>query len=130
MTLGLVRGDRPRPATALRCAPDVLARWADTATTARIERLSGAWDGSRILVRGRALPEVPSGERFWGNRLLIPLGFRPGPDLPERALLKALHAGDEELFLLEADGCEVVPLAAFQPLTRAALRLARGVAAP
>jgi hypothetical protein len=124
MTLRLVRDARPRPVTALRCTADALARWAETATSARLERLSATWDKSHVLVRGREVPEVLSADRFWGIRILVPLGFRPEPELPEQALLNVLGAEDEDLFLLEPDGCEVVPLGVFQTLSRASLRLA------
>ena len=43
--LRLVRDarSRPRPAAAVRCRLDRLAEWAERATSARIESLSGAW---------------------------------------------------------------------------------------
>jgi hypothetical protein len=48
------------------------------------------------------------------------------PALPEPALLEAVGVGADELVLLDPDGAEVVPGDMFEPLSRAAVRLAVG----
>jgi hypothetical protein len=121
--LELVADDRPRPTTAMRCDLVAVAAWADLAPTARLEQIDGARSGKHVLLLARALPPI-WGERFWGANVLVPLGHRPEPDLPESALLEAVGADRQELALLTAAGVEVVPRAAFQPLTRAGVRLA------
>ena len=123
--LGLVRDDRARGSSALLCELGALARWADSATTAQFGPLTAAWSGDEVLVRGEKLPAVAAGTRFWGVLVLVPLGFRPEPDLPEAALRGALGTGEEALLVLSDEGGEEVPLAAFRPLTRAGVRLAR-----
>ncbi len=55
--------------------------------------------------------------------MLTPLGFRPDPDLIERAILGALGVSKDELLILGHDACEIVPRDAFGPLTRASVRL-------
>lgn len=122
-SLRLVRDARPRPATALRCTLPDLARWAETATTAGLSALAAARSGDRVLLLGRPLPALPGG-RLWGERLLVPLGFRPEPALPEATLLEALGVADDGLVVLGAEAAEVLPRAAFAPLTRAGVRLA------
>jgi len=122
--LGLVRGGEPKPATALGCAVADLARWADTATTAELAAVRAARSGERAVLLGSHLPAVVSATRFWGTDLLVPVGFRPDPDLPPAALRAAVGATAEELVLLDHDGAELIPTAAFEPLTRAGLRLA------
>jgi hypothetical protein len=124
--LGLVRDDRVRPATALRCALEELGRWAETATTAEIRALRAARAAECVMVRGARLPALAGGERFWGDRVLVPLGFRAEPDLPESALRAALHVADDALLVLEAEGFEAVPREALRPLSRSSLRLALG----
>lgn len=126
VALGLARDERPRAATALRCRLADLAGWAERATSAQVEALRAARSGDLVLLLGRRLPPIGGAERFWGDRLLVPLGFRPDPELAEPILLDALGAVDGERVLLDAAGAEVVPSAAFRPLGRAAVRLATG----
>jgi MoxR-vWA-beta-propeller ternary system domain bpX2 len=122
--LGIVRGGAPRPATALRCAVRDLAHWADTATTAELAAVRAARCGGRALLLGERLPTVHGGERFWGERVLVPLGFRPEPELPDAVLREACGVTEDELLILDAAGAEAVPERALQPLTRAGVRLA------
>jgi hypothetical protein len=127
IALGLARAPAPREATALRCTLTDLARWVEQAPTAALAALETAWAGGEVFVRGQRLPPV-AGKRYWGERLLVPLGFRPVPDLPESALRRALGIGEDELAVLEADGVETIPGTALRPMTRAGVRLARRVA--
>ena len=60
------------------------------------------------------------------TRVLVPLGQRLEPDLPESAVLDALGISQEELLILESDRAQVVACQALQPLTRAGLRLLAG----
>jgi hypothetical protein len=121
-TLTLVRDDRPRATTALCCRPAELARWAEWATTRQLTSLEAARCGDRVLLRGERLPLLPGGERYWGTTVLVPLGFRPQPDLAEALLRAALGLDDAELALLGADGVEVVPRDSLRPLHRAEAR--------
>jgi hypothetical protein len=73
---------------------------------------------------GGRLPTLPGAERFWGNRVLVPLGFRPEPCWPESALAEVLGLADEELAMLRESGATAIPVAALRPLTRASARLA------
>jgi hypothetical protein len=133
--------ERVRPATAFRCALPALAAWALQATTAELSHLQAAWlapsDGengsAEVLVIGGpgTLPLLPESVRYWGVGLLIPLGFRSDPDLPEAAIRGVAGAGDGDLAVLDDDGLELIAREWFKPLTRAAVRLAhRSVAGP
>jgi hypothetical protein len=122
--LTLVRDGRVREATALGCWLDELGRWADMAPTARLSALRAAIAGDRVLLLGRRLPPIPGAERFWGGRILVPLGLRTAPELPEPALCRALGAGEDEILVLTHEGAETVPLRAFRTATRAGVRLA------
>jgi MoxR-vWA-beta-propeller ternary system domain bpX2 len=73
------------------------------------------------------LPALEEGTRFWGSDVLIPLGHRPEPDLADRALRQAVGAGPDDLVVLDDDGVELIPRPAFRPLSRAGIRLARGI---
>jgi hypothetical protein len=121
----LVPDQQPRPAAALTCPIADLARWAETASEVRLQTLRGAYTTLRVLVLGERLPELASGQRFWGGLLLVPLGWRVEPELPASAVRDALGAGPEDLLLLTPDGGDIVPGRALTSLTRAQIRLAR-----
>jgi MoxR-vWA-beta-propeller ternary system domain bpX2 len=134
----LVRDEREgfRPATAFRCSLQALAVWAEQATSSQITSLQGAWrtasDGvaehADAIVLGAAgeLPLLPESVRYWGTALLVPVGFRADPELPEGAIRRAVGAGLENLVVLDEDGFELIARDAFKPLSRAGIRLARG----
>lgn len=130
--LTLVRDGQERPATTLLCDLNALAPWVDSATSAEFEAISVALCGTTALLRGKAamLPTIVSGTRFWGARLLTPLGWRPDPDLPERALLRSLGGEGDDVILIQPPGTfEAIPLDSFAPWSRASARLAIAAAA-
>lgn len=128
LALTVVRGGAPRPVTALTCTVTALARWADAATTAELAAVRAARSGERAVLLGDRLPAVPGAGRYWGAGVLVPVGFRPEPELPDDVLREAVGAVPEELLLLDETGAERVPRAAFEPLTRAGVRM--GAALP
>jgi hypothetical protein len=126
LTIRLVREDRPRSATALFCPLADLVGWAEGATSRQLAALEAVYAGERVLLRGERLPPVTSGERYWGRRILTPLGFRPEPDLSEEILGEALRLEETEIALLGEAGFEPIEAGLFQPLTRAGVRLVVG----
>jgi len=131
VALTLIQDDRVRAASALRCPIAVLGRWADSAPTSRFAGLLAAKADDLVVVVGRSLPEVAGVgvERFWGSRVLAPLGLRPEPLLPEHALRRVLGIADDELPLLiglpgESAAVEMIPYSALRPFNRAGVRLA------
>jgi hypothetical protein len=123
--LRLVRDDRPRPTSALWCAAPDLGPWADRAPQAELGAVRAARCGDDVLLVGSRLPPLP-GVRLWGGRVLVPLGFRPEPALPDGALREALRVAADEVAVLGEEGVDVVPDEALVPLTRAGVRLALG----
>jgi hypothetical protein len=113
---------RPHPATAMRCELSALQQWVETATTLEIQQLSGAILDTSVWLLGNPLPVMPGAERFWGNRVLVPLGSCPEPDWPENPLRWAARVDDDEILVLTNDGPEALPASAFRPLSRAAVR--------
>jgi hypothetical protein len=119
----------------VRCRLDRLSAWAEHVTSARLAALRGAWtaepggppEQAEVLVLGvpESLPEVWEGLRLWGVDLLVPLGSRAEPELPEPALCRAVGAGTNDLVVLDGQGYEIIPRTAFQPLCRAGIRLGR-----
>jgi hypothetical protein len=164
VALGLAPDHRPRQASAGAYGLSELTAWAEAVPSARLKALRAACHDGRVLLLGTRLPPLPGGERFWGERVLVPLGYRPEPALPESAVREALGAAEEELLLVrgsksvlqepasrgrqppetsvkrsssgaDAPGSpgvevQIIPRAAFEPLTRAGLRLAAREAAP
>jgi MoxR-vWA-beta-propeller ternary system domain bpX2 len=141
LRVGLVRDERERfrPATALRCSIQVLFVWSEQATSSQLASLRGAWrvasegeeaaDADRdVFVLGATgeLPLLPESVRYWGTDLLVPVGFRADPDLPEGAFCRVVGAGALDLVVLDEGGFELIARDAFKPLVRAGIRLARG----
>jgi hypothetical protein len=95
-----------------------------------------------MLLLGKRLPLLPGGERFWGERVLLPLGWRAEPELPESAIYAALGIEDDAILLaagrsgFQPDSVSqvenltyepdiaIVPREVLQPLSRARVRLA------
>ena len=122
--LTVVRCDIQRPTSAMRCAVAALQPWADTAPTAEIDAVKAARCGDAAMLLGSRLPAIPDAERFWGDRVLIPLGFRPDPDWPEKSLREAAQVAPDEILVLMETATEALPDNVFRPLTRAAIRRA------
>jgi hypothetical protein len=123
VTLAVVRGGESQPASALVCGVLDLLQWADSATTAELAAVRGARSGDRAVLLGQRLPAIPAATRFWGQSVLVPVGFRPEHELAPVVLRAACGASDGELLLLDESGVELIPRAAFEPLTRAGVRL-------
>ena len=121
--LALKRCNQPRPASAMLCSAEALAAWADMATQSELAALQAAHSGELVLLLGERLPALTRAERFWGERLLCPLGWAPDPALPESALIEALQLAGHELALLRPGALEIIPRDALRPLTRASARL-------
>ncbi len=128
VTLTLVPDGRPRPTTGLICSAEALLPWAARATTAELEAVEAAHCDGRVFLLGATLPALAGGVRLWGRRVLMPLGFRPEPELSEESLRTALGVSADELLLLDHDGAEAVMRDAFRPLSRAAIRAFAGEA--
>jgi hypothetical protein len=130
LTLSLIGDAHPRPATAARCSLPDLGRWADQMPAARLAELDAVRHGNEILLRGRRLPPFVRAKLYWGQTLLIPLGLRPEPEVPDQIMRAAFALEADDLLLWESDRLEAIPAALLQPLTRAALRLACAEIAP
>ncbi len=124
MTLRLVPDDLARPTLAMRCSLSAFWTWAETMPACVLLRYRAALGGARLFVLGKKLPWIEGSERFWGRRVLIPLGYRPDPNLSETSLRLLSGTADSNLLVLHDAGCETIPQDHFTPLTHAALRLA------
>jgi MoxR-vWA-beta-propeller ternary system domain bpX2 len=120
----LVRDSRPRATTAVRCSLNPLAEWAEHATSVRLTQIQAGRTGDWVLLLGAGLPALPGSERFWGQRILVPLGYAVQPRLPEAALVEAFGLEDTVILLLTQTHAQLIPQSAFQPLTRAGIRMA------
>ena len=124
-SLRLVLDAASRATTGLLAPIAEVLAWLDTVPTARFDELQAAVCEKQILVVGNRLPLLRDGLRFWGKRVLRPLGYRLEPDLPESAIRDALSAAADELLIFHDDGtAEMIAAPALQPLTRAGVRRA------
>jgi hypothetical protein len=123
IVLTVVRGGELKSTAAIVCTISELLKWADRATTAELATVRAAHCGERAVLLGKQLPTIPTALRYWGKQVLMPLGFRAEPDLPEAALRGAVGVSEDELLVLNETRAEVIPLAAFESPTRAGVRL-------
>src|SRR4029453_13347944 len=86
MPLRLALASVHRPTLALCCSVHAFLAWADTMPACMLVRYRAAIDGERLFVLGKKPPWIAGAERFWGRTVLIPLGYRPDPNLSEEAL--------------------------------------------
>ncbi|MBX3460398.1 MAG: hypothetical protein KF696_10630 [Planctomycetes bacterium] len=119
--LQLAPSDRPEAARAMLCKAADVAAWAALAPEPRFGGLRAARAGGAVLILGDALPPI-DGRRYWGGRVLLPLGLRASPDLPESALAEVLAVPEHCIALLD-ESLELIPLSVFAPLSRASARL-------
>jgi hypothetical protein len=122
--LRLVQDHQPRPTTLVECRLADLQAWTDGVPTIRLESLQAAWHGERVLLLGSRLPLFSKNQRFWGESLFWPLGYRLEPCLPDKAVREALEISEQEYLVFQHDGMEAIPEASFGPLNRAAIRQA------
>ncbi len=119
-----VRDDEPRPATALTCSLAQLGQWAETSLSSQFDGLLGAHSGERVLILGADLPALPGAQRYWGERIFLPLGSRLNLRLSEPALCRALQISTDEFAIFAAHEFEIIPRTSLRPLSRASVRLA------
>ncbi len=123
-SLRLVPDDTFRPAQALQCRLLAFLGWAENVPGCVLEHYRAAARGELLFVLGKKLPWFPDAERFWGQRVLVPSGFRPEPYVSETDLRAAVGVADTDLLVLRALRYELVRADNFTPLSLAALRLA------
>lgn len=122
--LGLARDGTPRIASALRCRPRELGSWAESVPASRLSSLTAAVSEGRVMIVGSRLPELAEAERFWGDGVFLPMGFRADPELPASALREVLRVAASHYLVLAADGFESIARDVFRPLSRSRVRLA------
>jgi MoxR-vWA-beta-propeller ternary system domain bpX2 len=123
MTLSVVPDTTAQPPTAVRCRVKDVVKWADKLASTRLSGIRASWFEGGVVLLGPRLPAPIDGQRFWGETVLVPLGHRPEPNLCASAIREALAIAQGELLLLSTAGAEVISLSAFQPLTRASIRM-------
>ncbi|MEW4570567.1 hypothetical protein AB1L88_22115 [Tautonia sp. JC769] len=126
--LRLVRDAAERRATAVLVAIEGLLPWVERAPTARLQGLRGSRAGDRVLLIGDRLPPVVGLGRFWGDRVLRPVGFRLDPDLSEPMLAEAVGLRGADLALFDREGrVEVIPDRCLSVVSRASVRGMAGI---
>jgi hypothetical protein len=127
LSLRLVRDAQPRQTTALRCDVPALLKWAESATTRQLASVSIAVCAEHALLRGDRLPLLAGSTRYWGGDVLLPLGFRWEPQLPESAMRAVIGLQTNEIALVHNEELEVICSDTLQPATRAGIRRQSGL---
>jgi hypothetical protein len=122
--LHLVPDDRTRQTTALRCSIDVLQRWIERSPCVLFERFKAVLADEEVLVVGSGLPMLPGNARYWGERVLMPLGFRIEPKLPLGVLQEVLGLSDRDVAIFSDSGVERFSRELLTDLSRGRVRLA------
>jgi hypothetical protein len=125
MPLTLVPDSAYRPTLALLTSMSALMAWAEATPPCALIHYRAAVDGELLFVLGKKLPWIDGADRFWGRTVLVPLGYRPEPQLSEAALRNLAGVADSDLLVLRPGGCDIIAQDHFAPLTHAALRLAQ-----
>ena len=125
LRMTLRRDDEVRPATAMRCTLDALLAWSDTVGAGRLTKLQGVVQRGEALIMGSELPFLVNARRYWGVRVVVPLGYLPEPALTEGVLLQAAGVDSDCVMVLESSAMEIIERSRFSPLSRAGIRLAQ-----
>lgn len=125
-TLQLVADHRIQPTAAMLCELAIVKKWAESPTVSAfvLESLRAARCEKLVLLLGERLPLLPGCRRLWGQMVLIPIGYRLEPLLPESLVRSALGVNDDEILLFETAQPEVISMDALQPLSRIGVRQA------
>ncbi|MGE3804126.1 MAG: hypothetical protein AB7K24_05570 [Gemmataceae bacterium] len=126
VSVRLVVASARQRASAVLTSLAVLEAWAEQLPAAALETLRALRCGNEVLIVGRKLPVLAEARRFWGASILVPMGQRLEPRVPEKALRAALGVADNELLLFDEGGVEVLPGDDFEPLSRGSIKRALG----
>jgi hypothetical protein len=118
----LSRGGQTCPASAMRLPFASLHAWVNHATSAQIHALHGVYEADQVWLLGQHLPAASQGMRFYGERLLLPLGYQLQPMLPVESSLALVNASERDVVFWSHDEIRVIPREEFAPLTRAGVR--------
>ncbi|MCF6227877.1 MAG: hypothetical protein L3J82_04300 [Planctomycetes bacterium] len=119
----LVVSAEPQKVTATLCRLPALKSFAETAPLAHLKQLQVAQAQGIVLLIGQRVPLLEGAERFWGEQVLCPVGFKPTFNLPDEILLNAAGVSSSELLIVRHKRTEIIPRSAFATLTRASARL-------
>jgi len=124
--LQLVADHRTRPTTAMLCELAIVKKWAGSPTVSAfvLESLRAARHENLVLLIGPRLPVLDGCRRLWGKTVLVPIGYRQDPALPECLIRSALGVNDDEILLFDTAQPEVISVEAIQPLSRIGVRRA------
>jgi len=124
LKLHLVPDDRIRQTTALRCSLEVLQEWIERTPSIQFDGLKAVLADKEVLVLGSRLPMLPGNVRYWGERVLTPLGFRVEPEIPPRVLQEVLDLSHHDMAILSETGVERISIELLTELSRGRVRLA------
>lgn len=108
-----------------------LVTWKAYAETAPLVRLQqtrfAVSEKNKVLIIGNPLPALPGREYVLQDTLLLPCGFEFDPPAISELVVERLDPSKQLLLLFDTDGSwEELPIKAFIPATRSAIRLTRG----
>lgn len=122
--IGLKQACSVQKTTALLCPFGTFVEWAENASSFEISRLSGVFCDDCVLVLGENVPPIPEGTRFYGESVLLPLGYQLDPELTDTEVRSLLDSSQDEIVLITADDAQLIAKSLINRLTRSAIRLA------
>ncbi len=126
--LGLVRSTSVSRSNLLRATWASWSHYALTAPRVRLNRLAFAVsDQASVLIWGVPLPPISGRQYFEQDGVIVPCGWRFGPNVKTELVRQILRLADDEMVLFSDDGTfERLPRSAFVQATRSAVRLTDG----
>jgi hypothetical protein len=120
LRLTLVPDQHQRRTTAMLCNLATLKEWVKSPAVSHLllDSLRAARCRDLVLLIGKRLPLLASCTRLCGSEVLVPIGYRTEPDLPESLARAALGVAAEEILVLTDRGGDIVPKRVLQPMSR------------
>lgn len=125
VTLSLVRSTIERPAALLLLDAPTWQAYINTAPSVRLKRLHFALsEEGFVLVRGKPLPSLPGTPFTLDAGIALPCGYVWSPAVSASVVAESLALAGDDMALYAPDGtCQILPEAAWVPVSRSAVRI-------
>ena len=121
----LIPAEAPQESYAMLTTLEQWKTWADTAPAVRLAQLQFAVSATNeVLITGQPLPTLPGKELWMQNGILMPAGYAFEVAILPEIIAVELNPDKDSLLLFDTEAnWQTIPLNAFVPATRSAVRL-------